>query len=249
MRKSVTTERPIESSMYELVMLTLSIFAIAGLAAKATVRMQPETETVIDYADYGICVVFFLDFVWSLYRAQDRKRYLVTWGWLDLLSSIPAIDVLRWGRLARVLRITRMIRGIRASRWLALIILRRRAENAFLAATVVAAMLIVLASVAILHFESGSQANITTAEDAIWWAFTTITTVGYGDHYPVTTEGRAVAVVLMCAGVGLFGTFSGFLASWFLATEEQDEGAAIEGIRAELEAIRMELAKLRSVDG
>ena len=61
--------------------------------------------------------------------------------------------------------------------------------------------------------------HITTAEDALWWAMTTITTVGYGDRYPTTTEGRLVAVGLMAVGVGLFGTLSGLAASWFTQPE------------------------------
>lgn len=61
--------------------------------------------------------------------------------------------------------------------------------------------------------ETAPESNIKTAEDAIWWAFVTITTVGYGDRFPVTTEGRIIAALLMTAGVGLFGTFTGFIAS------------------------------------
>jgi len=73
-------------------------------------------------------------------------------------------------------------------------------------------------SIAALHFESAStDGNIRTAGDALWWAIVTVTTVGYGDLYPVTVEGRVVAVVLMVAGVGTFATLAGALASWFLA--------------------------------
>jgi voltage-gated potassium channel len=85
----------------------------------------------------------------------------------------------------------------------------------------VAILVMVTASVAVLQFETTDSANIKTAEDALWWAMTTMTTVGYGDRFPVTTEGRLVAAVLMCAGVGLFGTLSGLLAAWFVAPAER----------------------------
>src|SRR5688572_8007287 len=143
MRMSVTMEKRIESPTYELGMLTLSLFAIGMLAVRTTVSLQPETVAVLEYADYAVCVAFFGDFLWSLWHAQSRKRYLMTWGWLDLLSSVPTIEVLRWGRLARVLRILRVVRGLRASRLLSVMILRRRAENVFLAASLAAGMLIV----------------------------------------------------------------------------------------------------------
>ena len=72
-------------------------------------------------------------------------------------------------------------------------------------------------------------ASITSASDALWWVFVTITTVGYGDRYPVTNVGRAVAVLVMIAGVGLFGTLSGFLANQFLAPPTPREAKAPVG--------------------
>ena len=74
-----------------------------------------------------------------------------------------------------------------------------------------------------MSFEDVPEANIKGVEDAIWWAFVTITTVGYGDRFPVTSEGRLIGALLMTAGVGLFGTFSGFVASWFLAPQKPRE--------------------------
>ena len=76
--------------------------------------------------------------------------------------------------------------------------------------------MVIFSSIAILQVETDPNSNIKTAEDAIWWAYVTITTVGYGDKFPVTTEGRIIAAVLMTVGVGLFGTFTAFLASWFV---------------------------------
>lgn len=121
--------------------------------------------------------------------------------------------VLESGRSGRVLRV---MRGLRATKLLAGLVVRRRAENTFLAASLVALLLVIFCSVAVLHFETNVDSNIRSPDDALWWAFATIATVGYGDRYPVTGEGRIVATILMAAGVGLFGTFSGFLAAWFL---------------------------------
>jgi voltage-gated potassium channel len=88
------------------------------------------------------------------------------------------------------------------------------------------------------------EANIKTAEDAIWWALTTITTVGYGDRYPVTSEGRVVAGVLMCAGVGLFGLFSGLLAAWFVAPHQQEKREEVEALREEVAQLQATLTRL-----
>ena len=80
--------------------------------------------------------------------------------------------------------------------------------------------MVIFSSVAILQVEDDPNSNIKTAEDALWWAYVTITTVGYGDKYPVTTEGRIIAAFLMTMGVGLFGTFTGYVASWFVEERE-----------------------------
>jgi voltage-gated potassium channel len=212
------------------------------MAIQAAMNLDPEVRAVLDYADYFTCVLFFADFIASLWLSQNRWQYLAGWGWLDLLSSIPTLEAARWGRVARVARVFRVLRGLRATKILASAVLRRRAQNTFLVASLAAVLLIVFCSIAVLQFEDNPEANIKTAEDAIWWAFSTVTTVGYGDRYPMTSEGRFVAIILMCAGVGLFGTFSGFLAAWFLETPEVTSvDDQIAGLRKEIQALRDEL--------
>lgn len=223
---------------YQIFMLLLCVFALAGVAVQNLMTLDPETSIILDYADYAVCAFFLVDFTLSLRRSNDRWRYMRTWGWLDLISSIPTLDFARWGRLARIARITRVLRGLRATKLLTAVVLRQRSQNTVLAAALAALLLVFASSTAVLRFESGPDANIRTAEDAVWWAVATITTVGYGDKVPVSTEGRVVAAILMTAGVGLFGVFAAALAAWFLAPQE----AAID----ELQAIRQEMAAMRA---
>jgi voltage-gated potassium channel len=225
--------------VYHLFMLVLCVLALVGIVVQNAFRYDPEIELVLDYADFIICVAFGIDFFVSLWRAPNRRRYLVTWGWLDLLSSIPTLQVARWGRLARIARISRVLRGLRATRLIGEAVLRNRRQSTIAAAALLALVLVIFSSTAVLHFEVQQDSNIHTAEDAIWWAVTTITTVGYGDRYPVTIEGRVVAALLMVAGVGLFGTFSAALAAWFLLPEGQ-------ATNMELAALREEIATLRN---
>jgi voltage-gated potassium channel len=234
------------SASYQLFMLVLCLYALASLAVQAAVRLDPAILQILEYADYGVCAIFFADFVFSLWRAESRWRYFATWGWLDLLSSIPMLDAARWGRLARIARIFRVLRGLRATRLLTTTVLRRRAENTFLAATLAAILLLVFSSIAVLQFESVEGANIKTADDAVWWAITTMTTVGYGDRYPVTGEGRFMAALLMCAGVGLFGTFSAFLASWLIAAPDASK---IDALQNEIAALREAIEKMGAEQG
>jgi voltage-gated potassium channel len=229
-----------DSPAYQLFMLALCIYALAALGVEAAYPPESEMRQLLSYADTAVCVLFLTDFCVSLYRAENRWRYFYTWGWLDLLSSIPTLDAARWGRAARIARIVRVLRGIRATRILTGLVLEKRRESGILAAALLALLLLTIASISILHVETAPGSNIKTAEDAIWWALTTITTVGYGDHYPVTSAGRFVAGILMCAGVGLFGMFSGFLASWFVAPDAKQD-------RNDVEALRQEIRDLRAV--
>jgi voltage-gated potassium channel len=89
-------------------------------------------------------------------------------------------------------------------------------KNTLLLATSFAILNILLSSVLILIFEQGNEANIKTARDAIWWSFVTMTTVGYGDHYPVTIGGRIVAIILMVTGITLFGVVTASLGNLLL---------------------------------
>jgi voltage-gated potassium channel len=225
---------------YQLVVLALCVYAILAMAVERFVTLTPDTRTLIDYIDWAVCLLFGIDFVYNLATAPNRWRYFVTWGWIDLLSSIPMVDVLRIGRAARIMRIFRVLRGIRATRVLSAFLLNRRSEGMFLSVALMSFLLLVLASASVLQFETVPESNIKGAEDAMWWAYTTMTTVGYGDRFPVTSEGRLVGILLMTAGVGLFGTFSGFVATWFLAPTANKS-------QSEIELLRTEIAELRSL--
>ena len=222
------------NSAYLLFMLALSIFALLVLGSEVTLDLSSDSRAILNYADDVLCALFFIDFLVLLWRAEDRWRYFVRWGWLDLLSCIPSIDVFRSARIARVLRIFRVLRAIRAAKILVDLILRHRAKNALLAAIFIALLLIVLSSIGMLHFETVPEANIKTPADALWWAMETITTVGYGDKYPVTAEGRILAAMLMICGVGLIGIFTGFVAFWFMKPANANKYDQTEKLNAEI---------------
>jgi voltage-gated potassium channel len=207
---------------YLLFSLILSLLGILILGISVAVPLKPDARLILDYADDGLCTLFFCDFLVSLWKAPNRWTYFIRWGWIDLLSSVPYVDYFRVGRVARVFRIFRVLRAIKSAKVLAELILRRRSQSAMLATTLIGVLLVILASITILHFEDVAGANILSAEDALWWTMETITTVGYGDKYPVTSEGRILASAVMIMGVGLTAIYTGAVAAWFLKPAEMD---------------------------
>src|SRR5207253_3152666 len=124
--------------------------------------------------------VFLYDFCARFYKAENKLEFM-KWGWIDLISSIPTFDFMRYGRFLRLFRLLRVLRAFRSTKMLAKYIFRKKTQGAFTTAALIAIMMLLFSSIAILNFENVPEANIKTAEDALWWAFVTLTTTGYGD--------------------------------------------------------------------
>jgi len=199
----------------DIAVIVLSIIALIALLIDTFVKLPTETSKALLYLDYGLCAFFLFEFFYRLIKAP-RKWIFMKWGWIDLLSSIPMVDFLRVGRVVRLIRIFRIIRAFKSTNRLFNHIFKNKAEGALWSVSIIAVLLLIFSTIAILIVEDSPSSNIKTAEDAIWWSYTTITTVGYGDKYPVTTEGRIIAMILMTFGVGLFGTFTAYIASIFV---------------------------------
>jgi voltage-gated potassium channel len=218
----------LKSIGYELFIGALSVLSIANMLLLFFVKDE-SLEYVIYIINAIMTPIFLGDFLYRFFTAESKSRYFWRdFGWADLFSSLPFPN-------ARILRLFRLWRVFRlfvrfGARNLIDQFISRRAENALLTVVFLVICVLQFGALAVLRAELASpDASITSASDALWWVFVTITTVGYGDRYPVTNAGRAVAVLVMIAGVGLFGTLSGFLANQFLtppAPREPDAPAA-----------------------
>ena len=205
-----------------IAVLVLSVYVLGALIVDTTFNLSKETAKLLNYIDIAICVFFFVEFCIRFYQAENKLKFM-HWGWIDLVSSIPMINFLRFGRIFRLIRLIRILRAFRKTKHFVSYIFKNKAEGAFTSATILAVLLIIFSSIAILQVENAPTSNIKTAEDAIWWSYVTITTVGYGDKFPVTTEGRIIAMFLMTAGVGLFGTFTAYIASIFVSDNKKEK--------------------------
>lgn len=227
----------------DALVLLLSLYVIVSLAVEFTLELPPAAREMMQYIDWGVCSVFLLDFCLRLARAPSKAKFM-RWGWVDLLSCIP-VNAFALGRAVRIVQIIRLLRVFRSARALMAWLHQHRAQSMAGSTVLMALVLLIFSVIAILVVEHDPQSNIKTPLDALWWGVTTMTTVGYGDHYPVTAEGRLVAMLLMITGVGIFGVLTGLFARFFVEPEmKQDEvnlGKVLEEMRlmrAELEALR-----------
>lgn len=207
-------------TVLNILVFILSIYVLGALVIDTVFKLQYETEELLIYIDHTICAFFFFEFCYNFYHAKNKAKFM-QWGWIDLLSSIPLVGYLRVGRLFRLIRLIRVIRAFKTTRHLVNHVFANKIQGTLTSVLVIAILLLIFSSIAILQVEHDPNSNIKTAGDALWWAYVTITTVGYGDRYPVTSEGRILAAVLMTAGVGLFGTFTAYISSLFVANQRK----------------------------
>ncbi len=226
---------------FQFALLVLSVLTLVAIAADTFFLLDPEISRILQGVDLIMCGAFFFDFATRFRRAESKAEFM-RWGWIDLLACIPNVDALRVGRFVRVFRVLRLLRGVRSIQRLLRMMFAERTRGGVASVVLTMFLLVVFSSIAILLCEKTETANIKTAGDAVWWSVTTVTTVGYGDRYPVTVEGRVLAMTLMIAGVGLFGALSGIIASVFLGKPENDTT-----VMDELKLLRAELVSVRPV--
>jgi voltage-gated potassium channel len=246
--------RPQFSNAYELFILVLTVLSLVIMVGLVARRANDATTTLLNWYDNIICLVFIGDFLARMHRAPSRQQYFFgERGWLDLLGSIPSFgwladggkwaSLFRLARLSRLARITRLLRTqSKGELWRDV---RENRGQYAVAITLTAAMLVlVFASVFVLQFEGdAANANITTGGEAVWWSIVTITTVGYGDYYPVTMLGRITGVFVMVTGIGIIGALASIFAS--LLVSPTDEPPQRNGSSNELAALRQDIAALR----
>ena len=251
------------SNAYNIFILVLTVLSLAVMVVML-LPISDATFKLLAVYDNLICVIFLIDFFLNLRGAGKKSDYFIKErGWLDLLGSIPSLGLitnltrfaglLRLARLSRLARIMRLLRG-ENRKTLVKDILDNRSRYAAFLTILLTILVLTVASVLVLQFESRSpDANITTGGDALWYAIVTITTVGYGDFYPVTAAGRITAMFIMFMGVGIIGALASLLASLLVGSSSSPEEEAAEAaapllaVQEELKSVKEELAIVRQM--
>jgi voltage-gated potassium channel len=226
---------PEHGNAYNIFTLVLTLFSLAVMVL-LILPLNPETLDLLRLYDNVICIIFLADFAYNLSRARPRSAYFIGQrGWLDLLGSIPSLGffpvggLLRLARLSRLARVAKLLGGKNRA---ALVkdVLENRGQYATFITLLAAGSVLAIASLLVLQFETSSpDANIHTGGDAIWWGLVTLTTVGYGDRYPVTLLGRMTGMFVMFADVGIIGALASILASMLVPPPKEPEPEAAAG--------------------
>jgi voltage-gated potassium channel len=228
------------SAVVEVPLTVLAVLWLPVLVVPLVAHVKPAVADALTAIDYLVWAAFVVEYLVKLYLAPSRVRFARTHV-IDLVVIV--LPVLR---PLRVLRLLRLFTFGRAGLILASAL--RRARDLLMHHGLHFVLLAVLALVVVgaaveLAFERHSPgANIHNYGDALWWAIVTVTTVGYGDKYPVSAGGRGVAVVLMLTGIGLVGVLSATVASYFVGQQSNQDMAELHRRLDRIEATLQRLA-------
>jgi voltage-gated potassium channel len=190
-----------------LAILSLLYFALYSYGV--VYKPQGASLQIVEICNSTIWVIFAIDIVLKFAARNSLKTFFKSY-WLELVAlTLPFI------RFLRVFRFLLAIRALRA-------INKSRRDKTIFWTLVILPLAWFVGSIAILDAESSSiSASIVSFDQALWWSLTTISTVGYGDLYPTTLEGKFIAGILMIFGIALFSAGAGILASWVLQGDKE----------------------------
>jgi voltage-gated potassium channel len=229
---------------YELFVAAISVLSVINIVITYLPRMDPDAVQVVYIINVVLTLLFIYDFGLRLATAPSRSDYFLrNFGWADLLAIIPALRIFRLFRIYKAYRIVQK----HGARQILTYLSRNRAESALYLLVLMVILVIEGGAILVLQAERFSEsANIQSASDAIWWTYVTITTVGYGDRYPVSTLGRIVGIIVLTTGVAVFATFAGFISSKLLAPPAKEKESPEQPPAGEDQAARY-LAELKQL--
>lgn len=235
---------------YEIFIAAISVLSVINMLLIDIPGVDPDAVNVVYIINAVLTLLFIYDFSLRFATAPSRSNYFFrNYGWADLLAIIPALRIFRLFRIYKAYRIVHKYGLSYIRTYLA----KNRAASALYILVLMVILIIEVGSFLVLQAERADPAaNITTAGDAIWWAYVTITTVGYGDQFPVTGAGRMVGILVMTTGVAVFATFAGLISSKLLASppkeeekpEQPAEGDEVALYRAELKQLISERERI-----
>lgn len=231
--KAIVKEDTAIGRVFGLFIQSLIVISIISFSIETLPDLDDTTQRILDLIEIVIVVVFTFEYLLHIYAEENKIHYLFSfYGIIDLIAIVPFYLTLGFDlkclRILRMLRLFRLLKLVRYSK--ALQRLRRAfsiVKEELMIFGVVAAMLLYLSSAGIYFFENEAQPEqFKSIFHSLWWAVATLTTVGYGDIYPITTGGKIFTFLILIIGLGIVSALAGLIATALLKamSEENNTG-------------------------
>ena len=208
----------------------LILYSVLCFSVETLPDLSLSTIQFLRYSEIGVIAIFTLEYLYRVHHAENRLKFVFSfYGIIDLLAILPfyiapVVDL----RTLRLLRLLRLARLLKLARYNSAI--QRFGKALYLVKeelvifTLASLVMLYLAAVGIYHFEHPAQPDVfRSIFDCLWWAVATLTTVGYGDIYPITIGGRLFTFIVLMLGLGLVAVPTGIIASALSAIRREQE--------------------------
>jgi len=215
---------------FDWIIATLILISVIGFSIETLPDLKPTTKTILSYIEWFTVAIFALEYLYRVVRAKRKTAFVFSfYGIVDFIAFAPYIlfPFLDF-RALRLLRFIRFIRIMKLARYNSALQRFGRALSMAKEEIVISiggtSVLIYLSAIGIYYFEHQAQPEIfRSVFDALWWSIATVTTVGYGDLYPITTGGRIFTMVILFLGLGLVAGTTGIFSSALLKTRNEKQ--------------------------
>ncbi|MFC1663366.1 potassium channel family protein [Patescibacteria group bacterium] len=223
MEEEKELKKPASSNLLtNIIIVLLALVSVGLLLLEVLGDLTVEQSRAVELADIIIAFFFLGEYLYRVFKADKKLLYAFS-HWYELLASIPITsDMTRAMRSLRVLRVIEIVRIVRAVRLVIRLKFVINITRRFVGDTkIYIVFLVTIASILIgavffHYYEADINDNIGNFWDSVWLSTATITTVGYGDIVPITTGGKVIAIILMLAGVGIFGALTALIAKYVI---------------------------------
>lgn len=221
---------------FDIVIQFLIVYSLITFSIETLPNLTHGTETFLWWSEVAVVIVFTMEYVLRIMVADRKLRFIFSFfGLIDLLAILPfyvgtridlrAVRVFRMIRVLRLLKLARYSRAVRRMR-LAFAI----AKEELIMFSMIAVMVLYVAAVGIYYFEHEAQPEVfTSVFHSLWWAISTLTTVGYGDVVPLTTGGKIFTFVVLTVGIGVVAVPTGLITSALTSVREEEQKGDRDG--------------------
>ncbi len=223
-------ENILQKPFFEWLISGLIIYSVICFSIETLPDLSPETIRFLHYSEIATVAIFTVEYFYRIYVAPNRIKFIFSfYGLIDLIAILPfyltfAVDLqsMRFIRLLRLISILKLsIYNKAVNRFNKALYLVKEELIIF---TLASMIVFYLAAVGIYHFEHDAQPDkFRSIFDCVWWAVITLTTVGYGDIYPITIGGRLFTFLILILGLGLVAVPAGLVASSFSVVRHQEK--------------------------